>query len=62
MILDIRFTDGHPVQYQKVRMTTIYTAYDGSAKPELVIHFYDMLYPQMNIELRRIEAITTTND
>lgn len=62
MILDIRFKDGPPRQFQYVRMTTVYTNQDFTANPELVIHFYDNLYPQMNIPLHRITCFTTTND
>lgn len=63
MILDIKFRDSAPIQYQHVRMTTVYTEHDGSsAEPELVIHFHDGIYPQVNIPLRRIVTVMTTND
>lgn len=62
MILDIRFTDSGPVQYQHVRMTTIYTRPDSDSGPELVIHFHDVLYPMMNIPLARITHVVVTND
>lgn len=67
MILDIRFVDSSPVQYQHVRRTTLYVPtndlpVDYVAEPELVIHFEDSIYPQMNIPLRRIVICSTTND
>ena len=62
MILDIRFKNSAPKQFQKVRMTTIYFEPDSGSGPELVIHFYDSLYPQVNIPLVRIVEIMTTND
>lgn len=62
MILDLRFNDAPPMQYQNVRMTTVYTLQDDVAPPELVIHFYDAMYPQVNISLSRIVQITFTND
>lgn len=62
MTLDIRFTDSAPVQFQRVRMTTLYTQPDEDAKPELILHFYDVIYSQVNIALDRIISVTTTND
>jgi hypothetical protein len=62
MILDIRFTDKGPSQYQGVRMYTVYPQYDGSAVPQIVIHFSDYTRRQVNINLSEIVAITTTND
>lgn len=60
MILDICFQNEKPEQIQKVRMFTVYPHQDGSAKPEIVIHF--PFAPQRNIDMRRILSITVTND
>lgn len=62
MILDIVFLNKPPVQYQNVRMTSVYPRYSMDAAPEIVIHFYDNLYPQVNIKLSEVECISTTND
>lgn len=62
MVLDIRFTDKAPSQYQGVRMTTVYTLPVCSSGPELVIHFYDYERPMLNIKLDYIVSITTSND
>lgn len=63
MTLDIRYTDKAPNQYRHVRMTTVYTDSDATLPTsEIVIHFYDNLYPQVNIRLSDILSVTTTND
>lgn len=62
MILDICFKDAEPKQYRHVRMTTVYTEPSQAVGPELVIHFYHAMYPQVNIPLKRITSVVFTND
>ena len=62
MILDILFNDAPPIQYQHVRLVTMYNfPAHVDVQPELVIHFYTMR-PQENIPLSRIRQVQYTND
>jgi len=60
MILDIKFHDSEPKQFQHVRKTIL----DNSSimGPGIVIFFYDDMYERMIIPVYRIVSITTTNE
>lgn len=64
MILDIRFRDSGPVQYQNV--SHLHSFYVGETEEigeaSIVIHFRDRLYPVMVIPARRLLAVLVTND
>jgi hypothetical protein len=68
MILDIRFTDKGPSQYQGVRMFTVYPQFDYAqplgepVKPEVILHFADYTRERVYIPLANVVSITTTND
>jgi len=61
MVIDIRYHDKAPEQYQNVRLTTVYTGPDADVLPEMVIHF-TTYQPQVNIPLHEILAVSFTND
>lgn len=61
MILDISFHDAPPVQYQHVRKTEL-RADHPTNRIELIVRFYDSLYPTMSIYLDRIRTMEITND
>lgn len=63
MILNVRYLNSEPEQYQKVRMFTIYPHSNNTANPEIVIHFYvEEMKPQMNINLSDIRDLVVYND
>ena len=62
MIIDIRFTDNPPIQYQDVRRTSVYMHSDGTAVPELIIYFKQFDREHVNLPLRQIIDWTVTND
>ena len=64
MILDITFTDKGPLQYQRVRMHTVYMnpTTDLEHGPEVIIHFAEFCRNSVAIPLAKIKTIQVTND
>lgn len=62
MVVDIRFKEESPRQFQGVRMTSIYPNKDGNVVPEMIIHFQEITKSATYINLSRIDSITITND
>ena len=59
MILDITFFDSEPRQYQHVKRLN---QWPNNGRPEMTIHFYDEMYPKVDILMSRIKTLSVTND
>lgn len=65
MVVDIRYVNKGPNQYQNVRMITFYPTQDktlGEVEPEIVMHFDEVERGQINIPAYTLRSVTVTRD